>query len=1185
MSSNKTLTLHSTKEGNGDHWFTRSEYGKKEIDSIIDPEGGNTKEPPTSIPSPFARFDLVRTAFAKLSQNANLEGESNDKRLVSECFDVGQIFFNYDKLKDKVKIIKWDKEQGLENLQNSPFKGHQHLGKALELFTNQDGGNAKVSEDDRRSGGYNFDSMDAIYILRFTDNNDSAIIGGTSPSTIFFSSPISSDDLKFVDIQFGNDKLFDSDYCPLYKREAEYQKFWHGLSNQTNFMMHFPEVAAYLKRSLDLLKSENNKVWQEIGTDAEKITQEIYNNTFQDLMTQSGDLVEALNGFRIKKVIIDPAEFSKSDFIIPSEKYSRLYPDRLKPMVLQGYYQGKLLYTKDYWNKKQDVPSYVAEDWKENKRKLPGQQDFYPWLTVSDFFEPYIIRLVYPINEKCFYNGEASSGSDRMKSYLLPLKKDFFDFFDIEDLTIRQGRKVSIKMENILREDAVRVTLTIPTPPKYGLLPIPIIFERIYSINTIVPEPDETSRYGGRIVELQFGVNLMPFIRIENAGFNPIYRVQLVDRDIDYLNFTNNYQLKFVDNDNQIINTSPTKERSKKKQNLNSATTKYYNIEKNFDYITVEVAGKKGIIIPRFDKVTAQMGNKKLTFAVDFGTTNTHIEYKNEEQNLFPFEISEGDNTIATLHDPAFLLKDRSFNGTSSSLITDIIPVEMIPENINKQKKSFFPTRTALLENIPVGTKSPYSFLEYNPALLYEKQNLDYNVITNLKWLDESDEKGKIRIEAYIESLLLMIRNKILLSGGNLTSTEVVWFYPLSMSGTRLENFEKRWCKSFREVISTKTFPKSIPESTAPFYWYSQGSGSTNRVKTGTYPAASIDIGGGTTDIVIFKDDSPKLITSFRFAANAIFGDAFSEYGVADRNGFVQKYKTLIEQKLENNGLNDLLATCKTIEKKNKSEDIVAFFFSLKDNKDVQNKTEFDFNELLSEDKALKVVFFVFYGAIIYHLACIMKAKKFIMPRYIAFSGNGSKVLKILSNSNSNLSELAKLIFEKVYAETYHSDGLNIVVDQNTPKEATCKGGLMYSNELDFTTNPINSTDDERKKIKRLKTVLLGTNNEIFATEEDIYNNFDVANFTSVEKEVKSFIDLLFSLKSQEVNIEDDFGINPVNIEKYKKILTNDLNQNIKDGFKKKKLEAGEAKQIEESLFFYPLVEGINILAYEIAKK
>lgn len=1181
MSKNKTLTLHNTNEGNGEHWYSRqNEYGKKEIDGIIDPEGGNTKEPPTSIPSPFARFDLVRTAFAKLSQSETLNGEPNDKRLVSECLDVGQIFFNYDKLKDKVKIIKWDKAIGLESLKNSPLTGHKRFGNALDLFIKQDGGTAKVSDEDKLSGGYNFNLMDAIYILRYTDEKDSGIIGGTSPSTIFFSSP---NDLSFVDIQFGNDKLFDKDLCPLHKRDVEYQKFWHGLSKQSNFMKHFPEVSSYLKRSLDLLKKDNYVAWQQIGTDAEKLTSSFYNDLFEDLVSQSGDLVTALEGFHIKKVKVDPAQLAISDFIIPSEKYSRLYPDKLKPMILQNNYQGRLIYSKDYWNKDQPVPSYMAEDWRENKRRLPGQQDFYPWLTVSDFLEPNIIRLVYPINNDCFFNGGLSGGNELTKSYLLPLKKDFFDFFDVEDLTIGQGRKVGIKMENLAGESAVKVTLSIPL--KVGQPPI--ILERIYkaSINDIPLIADESKKDGGSIVELQFGVNLMPFLRIDSPGFSPLYRVQVVDRDIDYLTLSNDYNLKFVDSGNQILNISPPKERSKKRLNAGviAATTKYYNIQKNFDYISVEVGGKKGIIVPRFDKVSKPLGTKKLTFAIDFGTTNTHIEYKDEQQNLFPFEINKEDSTIATLHEPS--LRSLSFiNGMGAAILADIIPVEMIPERINKDEKAFFPTRTALLENTPSGTKSPYSFLEYNPALLYEKQNLDlYNVVTNLKWLDESDEKGKIRIEAYIESLLLLIRNKILVLGGNLENTELVWFYPLSMSGDRLENFEKRWCKCFKNIISSTTYPKPLPESTAPFYWYSSGTGSSTKVKTTTYPAASIDIGGGTSDVVIFKDNNPNLISSFRFAANAIFGDAFSEFGAANRNGFVQKYENTIKQKLESNNLIDLARAYQTIRNKQKSEDVIAFFFSLKDNKDVQNKTDIDFNEILSEDKTFKIIFFVFYCAIIYHLACIMKAKQYKMPRYISFSGNGSKVLKILSGRNSNLSALAKLIFEKVYEDSYHTDGLDIVIDHNTPKEATCKGGLMYSSSINFTIDPNNDTN-KSKELKRIKAVLLGTNREVFVNDEDIYSTFNEKLFVEVEQEVKNFVDLIFSLKGENIDIEDDFGIKKDNFELYKNKLTSDLNQNIRDGFNKKKRDSGEKKIIEESLFFYPLIEGINNLATEIAK-
>ncbi|MEY4539068.1 MAG: hypothetical protein RLZZ306_825 [Bacteroidota bacterium] len=1182
MSSNKTLTLHSTKEGNGEHWFNRkSEYGKKEIDSIIDPEGGNTKEPPTSIPSPFARFDLVRTAFAKLSQNEKLRAEPNDEKLVSECFDVGQIFFNYDKLKDKVKIIKWDKKKGLENLQKSPLKGHQHLGKALELFTKQDGGTAKVSEDDKRSGGYNFDSMDAIYILRFTDNNDSAIIGGTSPSTIFFSSP---NNLKFVDIQFGNDKLFDDNLCPLHKRETEYQKFWHGLSRQPNFMKHFPEIAAYLKRSLDLLKSENNKLWQEIGTDAEKLTKEIYNSAFEDLVTQSGDLVEALNGFRIKKVKIDAAQLSGSDFIIPSEKYNRLYPNKLKPMILQNNYQGQMLYSKDYWNKDQSVPSYVAEDWKENKRRLPGQQDFYPWLTVSDFFEPYIIRLVYPINSECFYNGGLTGGNELTKSYLLPLKKDFFDFFDIEDLTIGQGRKVSIKMENLAGESAVRVMLTIPL--KSGQPPI--IFERIYKTSINVTDtpliPDESKRDGGSIVELQFGVNLMPFVRIENAGFNPIYRVQVVDRDIDYFTFANDYQLKFMDNDNQHITTLPAKERSKKKQNLNSATTKYYNIEKNFDYIEIEVAGKRGLIAPRFDKVSKPMGSEKFTFAVDFGTTNTHIEYKTEgNPTALPFEINKDDNPIATLHDPAFTLKDKSFNGTGAAILADIIPIEMIPERINKQEKAAFPTRTALLENSPKWTENLYGFMDFNPAFIYEKQNLDetiYKIATNLKWSNyRTDDREEKRVEGYIQSLLLLIRNKILLNGGNLDATKLVWFYPLSMLETRRNYFEGIWNKHYKNIITPKNYPQRIPESTAPFYWFAHGAGK-HAIAAVYYPAVCVDIGGGTSDVVIFEDDKPVCLTSFRFAANAIFGDAFAQEGAANRNGFVLKYENQITQILSDNGFHDLVRAFEAIRNRQHSEDIIAFFFSLQDNKEIQKKTTLNFNDMLAKDDSLKIIFLIFYASMIYHIAKIMKTKNFKMPRYLAFSGNGSKVLRILSSKSAVLAQLAKLIFEKIYEMPYHDDDLEVIMDQESPKEVTCKGGLKRSNNLNF------ETEDDGKEdmaIEKIKAVLIGSSDDRLGLRSDTYEKIDENTLNLVADEVRKFIDLLFSI-NEDFNFKQKLNVNTSDLDGYKKVLLKDLVQNVKIGFTNKKVDSDVKDPVEETLFFYPLIKGINNLASQIVK-
>ena len=46
------------------------------------------------IPSPFARMDLVRTAFRYITSHGELEGTTIYHRLVSDCLDVAEIFFN-----------------------------------------------------------------------------------------------------------------------------------------------------------------------------------------------------------------------------------------------------------------------------------------------------------------------------------------------------------------------------------------------------------------------------------------------------------------------------------------------------------------------------------------------------------------------------------------------------------------------------------------------------------------------------------------------------------------------------------------------------------------------------------------------------------------------------------------------------------------------------------------------------------------------------------------------------------------------------------------------------------------------------------------------------------------------------------------------------------------------------------
>ncbi len=78
---------------------------------------------------------------------------------------------------------------------------------------------------------------------------------------------------------------------------------------------------------------------------------------------------------------------------------------------------------------------------------MPGARIQYPYLTVSDFLEPYLIRLVYPINKDKFFDGNVNTEvGDDSKGFLLPLKKRFFDYFTPNDLLAASPGKPTIEM-------------------------------------------------------------------------------------------------------------------------------------------------------------------------------------------------------------------------------------------------------------------------------------------------------------------------------------------------------------------------------------------------------------------------------------------------------------------------------------------------------------------------------------------------------------------------------------------------------------------------------------------------------------------------------------------------------------------------------------------------------------------
>jgi len=1135
----KVFRFHKGSD-NIEDWQNSTAYGKNAIEAIQDPSGATASREITSIPSPFARIDLVKTAFENIVNGNNLEGNTIFHKMVSDCFDIGEIFFNSDKLKDKVSIITWDKANDLEVLLKSTNPRHRLLGETLKLYLEQD---AKA---------YNFADTQRLFLLNYKAGpNAMNIIGGTSPATLFFTS---ANDLKYVNIQFGNDIVFDANFQPLYKRDFAFQKLIFGIRKfMDGFTRSFKSLDDYLEMSFRMLTDVQKGILN-------SYTKAEFENEFEKLTAGFESSPVEVLGFPMRKKTEQPANIEeKSGFVIASAKYGK----GTRPLVLPvDDYSEKTIYTSDFWNRNNKAGYNEEKPLKE--RILPFDGGKYPYLTISDFLEPYIVRTVYPIHKEKFFDGNFSMVSGEItKGYLLPIRKEYFDYFDVADLqgVVADGKK-ALEIRQMARGG---VTVTLRIPIQHGKY---ITYERMYYPPTSeyqIAEP-ELSRNRGAIIENQFGLTLYPFLKLQEDSHNH-YRVAFMDRDIQEHTKHNKYALQFYKNlENSQVKEKAVKQRSEKtNDNISSS---YYVIEDGFDYVEIKNNWANGLLIPLFRPLP--QGTSQFTFAVDFGTTNTHIEYKKDNGDPRPFEIEEGDVQIATLHDPKNPETIKSLNKILlGKLLIDIIPQEIIPQEINSRSEFHFPLRTAINSNVNLDIdKETYALADFNIPFVYEKYLIAKNAKTrtNLKWSNFKNPNEAKVIDAFFENLLLLIRNKVLLNGGDLNKVKLIWLYPSSMTAFRIGELETKWNSLFKKYINTSQIPDKLSESIAPFYYFNTQLG----INAMANSVVSIDIGGGTTDVVAYKNNQPEMLTSFRFAANAIFGDAFGRS--SQINGFIQKYAERIKYLLETNNQYDLSKVLENVKENGKSEDIIAFFFSIEKNRKIMEQNiPISFTGKLKLNSDLKIVFILFYASIVYHVAKIMKVKNLGIPRHITFSGTGSKIINITDGTEKldTLTRLTQIIFREVFEE---AELKNIELKQDAfPKEISCKGALKIQ------SGQIVSVD-------AIKTVLLGTTEDILISNTPkTYKDLDDGIEGSIVKEYEHFIDWIFGL-NKELSFKNYFGINPSHLETYKVFLKENALDDLKSGIqqKKKELEGDLEVDLEETLFFYPLIGGLNNLAYKI---
>ena len=116
----KVFRLHKSGDESKSGWF-ESQIKQKDLEEITT-EG---QEVSASLPSPFAHWDLVNTAFRWVAQKG-IEGKTAYHKLVSETLDIAQLFFYYERYKSKFKIVAWYPNR-IEEIEKNGKEGHKKL--------------------------------------------------------------------------------------------------------------------------------------------------------------------------------------------------------------------------------------------------------------------------------------------------------------------------------------------------------------------------------------------------------------------------------------------------------------------------------------------------------------------------------------------------------------------------------------------------------------------------------------------------------------------------------------------------------------------------------------------------------------------------------------------------------------------------------------------------------------------------------------------------------------------------------------------------------------------------------------------------------------------------------------------------------------------------------------------------
>jgi hypothetical protein len=1169
------LSLATSRTTEKEGWHKRGgPYDDGYIDKIEDPSSAPLARVLTAIPSPFARVHLFDAAFGFVNKRVNNvpqhTGTSEYHHMVSECLDVLELLYGLADQATAVSIGRWRTDpqpvvqQGnaspqaandnLDSLAKSPNYGQRLLAQTLRLYL----------QDDRDTA--HFDSKPVFYELIVANE----VLAISSPLTLFLTVPKAHDiAVRKRLIHQGTQTPYFSAVRALHERDAEFQVYVQGLFHfRQALATRCARMAQYVKASAEILKKTDPPLSGRILEMGNKADLPVLAGT-PILDANQGNLqIHGVNLLQAPSSI--GPRLSSSPIAI---RAPRLRAGTLPPIVWTG--------TMDSFGVTQmNLPTVPKDQIKMEERVLPDLHAKYPYLCASDFLEDRLVQLPFLMNSKQFHTPRYEGftvqvpGSKEVRkevSFLLPLKPAFFEYFEPGSIpamaTFRNlGDSRAATPKGSQHSDGVCFELTIPTRDRT------VTFQKNYFNN---PMRDDL----GKIVEADMNCAVFPFLSMQDMQKkNPNdvprpsqdYWVMLVDgerersvqqQDCFHLRFshlTPDKAMPFAEGQpNADLNTGIHRRCDK----ALDAGSIYYRVKGGrTDLIWVNCFSfdkerqAEGLIAPNWPEKFS--GTRSARVAIDFGTTNSHVAVRLEDEQPEPLRIASTELQVALLNEPNLDAGGESakYDTFLSQLLGTEIRLhhEFIPSIIKEDSIFHFPLRTATSEKLN---------LKSNEFLLLQNINISFahghfaprkeeRIVTNLKWT-LNDPLMEQRVRAFIEELLILVRTKLLLHDVDLQQVQLTWFRPLSFDPYTYNQFGNIWRTCAARVLGMpEERVTSLTESAAPYFYHRRSGMFTSQ------PTVCIDIGGGSTDVVFFDGKVPKFGTSFSFAGNALWGSGYAEVGVAE-SGVVRAVAAEVEDRLKGSKTAQeafhALQTAQT-----PSQELMNFCFGM--------DAETHVTDTLSRNSGVKCLALLHYAAIIYHCAQLMKSKDMRIPEYLCFSGRGSQYLNILEKGKAkqSVAALSQAIFEHVYSSKAAVPiGLKFALES---KEATCNGGLLW--QAESTEKGAATAQDV------LPLIAVGDNRPAPAAGLKIKDVDDIVK-AAVADNLRAFSQMILHLSNHPAaHFKKSFGIE-FQADIVKNVLTQKLEETLQFGLDERHPNLNPDEEISETLFFYPLIQNL----------